>query len=84
MNGLTEAREIVKQKIGKSQQKQKPQNDKKTQKMKYNIGDRVMVYMQHEDTGKQRKLALPYHSSYRILELKTNGVVMTPVDKRQE
>ena len=43
-----------------------------------------MVYILHEDTGKLWKLALPYHSPYRILELKTNGVVIRLVDKPQE
>jgi len=43
-----------------------------------------MVYMPHEDNGKKRKLAVSYHGPYRILELKTNGVVIRPVDKPKE
>ena len=70
MNGLTEAREIVKFNVKKSQQKQKLQYDKEICEVKFKVGDRVMAYMPHEDTGKQRKLALPYHGRYQILELK--------------
>jgi len=60
MNGLTEAWELAKHNIGKSQQK----FDKKTQKMKYKFRDREMVYIPHEDSGKQRKLALLYYGPY--------------------
>jgi len=59
VNGLTEAREIAKSNIKKSQQKQKLQYDKDTHDVKFKVEDRVMVYMPHEDTGKLRKLALP-------------------------
>ena len=47
---------------------------------KYQIGDRVMVYMPYEDSGKLRKLALPYHGPYRVLDITTNGVSVRPVD----
>ena len=84
VTGLTEAWKIAKSNIGKAQRRQKIHYDKKAREVKYQIGDRVMVYMPHEDTGKLRKLALPYHGPYRVLELKTNGVVIRPVDKPQE
>ena len=67
VNDLTEAWEIAKLNIKKSQQKQKQQYDKETHEGKFKVGDHVIVYVSHEDTGKQRKLALPYHGPYRIL-----------------
>ena len=57
MNGLTKAWEIAKSNIKKSQQKQKLQYDKEIHDVKFKVGDRIMVYMPHEDTGKLRKLA---------------------------
>jgi len=64
MHGLTEAWESAKSNIKKSKQKQKLQYDKETRDVKCKVGDCVMVYMPHEDTGKLRKLALPYHGPY--------------------
>lgn len=40
-----------------------------------------MVYMPQEAQGKDRKLALPYHGPYRILEVQTNCLFVRPVDK---
>ncbi len=40
----------------------------------------VMVYMPAEDRGKRRKLALPYHGPYRILEVRPNTLLVQPVD----
>ena len=33
----------------------------------YHVGDHVMVYMPSEVTGKNRKLARPYHGPYHII-----------------
>ena len=40
-----------------------------------------MVYMSHETTGKDRKLSLPYHGPYRIMDIRGNCASMKPVDK---
>ena len=41
-----------------------------------------MVYMPYEDQGKNRKMALPYHGPYRIIEVRPNNCVLVrPVDK---
>ena len=40
-----------------------------------------MVYMPHEHTGKQRKLALPYHGPHRVIEVLGNGLSVWSVDK---
>ena len=37
--------------------------------------------MPQEAQGKNRKLALPYHGPYRILEVQTNCPLLRPVDK---
>ena len=43
-----------------------------------------MVFMPQETTGKDRKLALPYHGPYRVLEVKTNCLLVRPVDRPRD
>ena len=39
-----------------------------------------MVYMPSKDKGKRRKLALSYHEPYRIGEVRSNTLLVRPVD----
>jgi len=39
-----------------------------------------MVFMPRETQGKQRKLALPHHGPYRVLELDSSCATVRPVD----
>ena len=82
--GLSTAWEMARKSIEKAQSKQKFQYDKKAKVTSYKISDRVMVYMPHEATGKDRKLALPYHGPYRIIDIRTNCLLLRPVDKPDE
>ena len=43
-----------------------------------------MVRMPHEASGKLRKLALPYHGPYRVLDVTPNDVSVRPVDRPDE
>ena len=78
--GLSEAWSTARKNIGKAQGKQKLQYDKKRRPPKFRIGDRVMVFMPQETKGKARKLALPPHGPYRILEITPTGASIRPVD----
>ena len=40
-----------------------------------------MVFMLHEAQGKLRKLALPYHGLYCVLDLTSTGATLRPVDQ---
>ena len=40
--------------------------------------------MPSDTTGKQRKLALPYHGPYRVVDVTDNNVSIQPVDKPDE
>ena len=40
-----------------------------------------MVNMPHENQGKNRKLALPHHGPFQILDVQPNCLVVRPVDK---
>ena len=82
--GLSEAWNNARQNIGKAQKRQKAQHDKTARQPLLNIGDRVMVFMPHETQGKQRKLALPHHGPYRILELTSTGATLRPVDQPEQ
>ena len=62
--GLTKAWMTAQQQVRAVQAHQKHQYDKKPKEMHYQPGDRVMVLMPHEQTGKNRKLTLPYHGPY--------------------
>ncbi len=78
--GLSEAWETARQCVTKAQNRQKKQHDKRARPAKYQVGDRVMVFMPHEVQGKQRKLALPHHGPYRVLDLTPNCATVRPVD----
>ena len=36
------------------------------------VGDRVFLFQPAEKTGEAKKLARPYHESYRIIKVDTN------------
>ena len=82
--GLSTAWDMARKSIEKVQSKQKFQYDKKAKVPSYKISDRVMVYIPHEATGKDRKLALPYHGPYRIIDIRTNCLLLRSVDKPDE
>ena len=42
------------------------------------------VYVTREDYSKSRKLALPYHGQFRVVEVLPNGVSVIPVDHPQD
>ena len=82
VTGLTESWKIARTNIARAQKHQKTYYDKKAKKPQHVVGGRVMVYMPYEDQGKNRKMALPYHGLYRIIEVRPNNCVLVrPVDK---
>lgn len=81
MSSLSEAWRVVRDNITKAQRTQKLQYDKKCTHLELAIGDRVMVFMPQEVSGKQRKLARPYYGPYRVIDIHPNGVTVRPVDK---
>ena len=79
--GLTESWKQAKRNVRKAQTKQKKYYDHRSKEINFKVGERVMVYMPQEAQGKNRKLALPYHGPYCILEVQTNCLLLRPVDK---
>ena len=82
--GLAEAWKTAQTNIALAQKRQKVQHDKKARVIPLKIGDQVMVFMPSETTGKQRKLALPYHGAYRVIDVADNTVSVRPMDKPNE
>lgn len=79
--GLAAGWEAARQEVQKSQARQKKHFDKKAKEPRHSVGGRVMVFMPHEAQGRKRKLALPYHGPYRILEVRENCLLVHPVDR---
>lgn len=53
--------------ICRAQRKQKEFYDRDhSEEVKYQVGEKVMVYMPGDVSGKRWKIARPYHGSYRI------------------
>lgn len=82
--GLSSAWEVARSEIKKAQRHQKQQYDKRSKSVVYQEGDRVMVFMPQETSGKDRKLALPYHGPYRVVEVRSNCLLVRPVDRPSE
>lgn len=66
---VKKARELALDSIRKSQERQQKFYDRKSTSTKFRVGDRVMVFMPSEVTGKNRKLARPYHGPYRVVSV---------------
>jgi hypothetical protein len=84
MTKLSCAWSAAEQKIGKAQQKQKIQYDKKAKEPKLSIGTRVMVHMPSEVQGKAWKLARPFHGPYRVVATTPNNAEVVLIDKPKE
>lgn len=82
--GLVTAWQTARTSIARAQKRQKAQYDRKADSRPYSVGGRVMVFMPHENQGKKRKLALPYHGPYRILEVRSNCLLVRPVDRPED
>ena len=67
------------------QQHQKEQYDQKMSLPRFEIGDRVFVYMLAAKSCKEYKFARPFHGLYCtcIVEQNETGVAVQPVDKPQ-
>ena len=62
-----------------AQKKYKKQHDKKAKNSNIKVGDWVMVYFPHEETGKNRKLSRPWHGPYRVLSVNSPDITVSKV-----
>ena len=63
---LSSARTLAASSIKEAQCRYKAQYDKKTHPVNHRVGDWVLVRFPHEESGKQRKLARPWHGPYHV------------------
>ncbi len=71
----------AKKEIEGAQAAQKRQYDHAAKDPKLRCGDRVMVYMPSEVQGNDRKLARPYHSPYRVVNVMPTNAEVVLVDQ---
>ena len=64
---MAKANKIALENIRQAQRKQKEFYDHHSGESSYRVGERVMVYMPGEVSGKRWKIARPYHGPYRVL-----------------
>ena len=62
-----------------SQRQYKGQYDKTAVKSKLQIGDWVLVYFPHDETGKMRKLSQPWHGPYRVISKNDTDVTVMKI-----
>ena len=84
VTNLTEAWQLARQNIKQAQRKQKQQYDRHSKIPKFQVGERVFVYMPNAKQGKNWKFAKPFHGPFRILELTHTNASVRRVDKPQE
>ena len=84
VQGLTSAWKTAAECIKSAQKRQKTIYDRGAKAMDYRIGDRVMVHMPHEATGKTAKLARPYFGPYRVLNVTSTNAEVRLIDKPDE
>ena len=80
---FNEAQGLAQDNIRSAQRQQKAYNDRQSRPPRFNIGERVLVYMPAAKETKAYKFARPFHSPYRIAEQSDIGVTVHPIDKPQ-
>ena len=78
---LSKAHKIALENIRKAQTKQKEFYDRHAGDHKFKVGERVMVYMPGDVTGKDWKLARPYHGPFRITTLTPTNAEVELIEK---
>ena len=67
MLSLSTARSLALKTTREAQRRYKRQYDKTAKTSKFRVGDWVLVYFPQDETGKTRKLSLPWHGPYRVV-----------------
>lgn len=78
---MTEAWQLVKDRIEVAQKQQKTQNDRRARPSMFEPGDRAFMYMQAARSGKAYKLARSYHGPYHVITSSESTVEVRPVDR---
>ncbi len=79
--GLPEAWALARKNVEKAQQRQKIQHNRRAKDPRFQVDDRVFVYMPGEKLGKVHKLARPFREPYSIVTVYDNGAEVRLIDK---
>ena len=69
---LVKTRKLALESVHKAQDKQRTFYDRQSTKLKFRVGDRVMVFMPSKTAGKDHKLARPYPRALPCRQHHTN------------
>jgi hypothetical protein len=75
MTRLYDAFQLVKTNLQASREEQKTQYDARAQKLKYQVGDKVLLDVRAWKRGTSRKLNPRYKGPYRVKKVNTNSTV---------
>ena len=84
MLSLTSARSLAQSHIRQAQRRYKTQHDKHIRVTTCQVGDWILIRFPHEESGKNRKLARPWHGPYRVTELEGPDLTAVKVYFPQE
>jgi hypothetical protein len=76
MLSLGSARQLA---TGRAQAKYKNHYDQHAKEVDFRVGDWVLVYFHHEQSGRNRKLSKPWHGPYRTISWEDPTVICTKV-----
>ena len=79
MLSLSSARDLAVETIQRSQTRYKEYYDQTTRETIIRVGDWVLVYFPHEETGRNRKLSKPWHGPYRVTSRRDPNFTCTKV-----
>ncbi len=81
LNHMSHAWKLALENIQKAQVTQKKSYDKKAREVDLKVGERVMVLMPSETQEKNWKLARPFHSPYRVIEVTPSNAEVRLIDE---
>ena len=81
VKGLSDAWKIAAENIEAAQAHQKSVYDRKSKNVDYKVGDRVMIHMPHEATGKSAKFARPFFGPYRVISITPTNAEVRLIDR---
>ena len=80
VSNLSSAWKAANENVGIAQSKQKKYYDLHSKDPKYRVGDRVMVYMPKDVSGKTWKFARPYHGPFRVVSITPTNAEVQLID----
>ena len=82
--GLSECWKIAAEHVKSAQSRQKKYYDHKLKQKEVSVGDRVMIHMPHEATGKAWRLARAFHGPFRVLSVIPTNIEARLVDRPEQ